>query len=284
MREMNPCFAVSTFLFHQSRLDRDHLVDIAAHGFGGVELFALRSHFDYGDARAVTELAEWLDDTRLQLSAVHAPTADSVSGGVWSGHYSVASTDAGIRTRTVAEVLQTLKLASIVPFRTLVLHLGVPEQAAAPGDNDASAVRRSLEAIVPAAAEFGVQVALEVLTNALSTPDALVALIEDAADWGAAGICLDVGHARLLGDPVDAIETASGHIVASHVHDTHGYPRRPSRALRWFDRLGPRVAGLPEGGLRRPLDVRAGAGGRAGRHAGPGHAGTAALRTVSRNQ
>lgn len=215
-------FAVSTFLFHQSRLDREHLVDIAAHGFGGVELFALRSHFDYDDPRATAHLAEWLDDTRLQLTAVHAPTADRVSDGVWTGSYSVASTDAEVRTRSVAEVRQALNLAKVLPFRTLVLHLGVPGHRAAASDNDASAVRRSLDEIVPWAAECGVQVALEVQTNALSTPDALVALIEDAADWAMAGICLDVGHARLMGDPVDAIETASGHIVASHVHDTRG--------------------------------------------------------------
>lgn len=215
-------FAVSTFLFHRSRLDREHLVEIAAHGFGAVELFALRSHFDYGDPAAVTDLAEWLDDTRLQLTAVHAPTAERLVDGVWTGNLSVASTDTATRARAVAEVQLTLDLARVLPFRTLVLHVGTPAQIAAANDNDAGAARRSLDVIVPYAAAGGVQVALEVQTNALSTPDALVALIEDAADWPPAGICLDVGHARLLGDPVDAIETASGLIVASHVHDTRG--------------------------------------------------------------
>jgi sugar phosphate isomerase/epimerase len=65
-------------------------------------------------------------------------------------------------------------------------------------------------------------VALEVMTNRLSTPDALVELVEDVLESPAAGVCLDVGHARLLGDPVDAIEAASGHIIAAHVHDTRG--------------------------------------------------------------
>lgn len=215
-------FAVSTFLFHRSRLDREHLVHIAAHGFGGVEIFALRSHFDYGDPAAVAQLGEWLDDTRLQLTAMHAPTADRFAAGAWSGHVSVASTDAGVRAHAVAEIQQTLNVAKVLPYRTLVLHLGRPAQVATAHDNDASAARRSLDVIVPYAAECGVQVALEVQTNALSTPDALVALIEDAVDWPLAGICLDVGHARLLGDPVDAIEVASGHIIASHVHDTAG--------------------------------------------------------------
>lgn len=215
-------FAVSTFLFHQSRLDREHLVHVAAHGFGGLELFALRSHFDYGDPLAVARVAEWLDDTRLQLTAVHAPTADRFVDGAWSGTISVASADAAVRAHSVAEVRQALNVAKALPFRTLVLHIGTPAHAAAAADNDAAAARRSLDAIVPYAAECGVQIALEVQTNALSTPDALVALIEDASDWPLAGICLDVGHARLLGDPVDAIEVASGHIVASHLHDTLG--------------------------------------------------------------
>ncbi len=215
-------FAVSTFLFHQSRLDREHLVHIAAHGFGGVEVFALRSHFDYGDPVAVAQLGEWLDDTRLQLTAVHAPTADRFEAGAWSGNLSVASTDAAARAQAVTEVQKVLNVAKALPYRTLVLHLGLPAQVATTHDNDAAAARRSLDVIVPYAAECGVQVALEVQTNALSTPDALVALLEDAGDWPLAGICLDVGHARLLGDPVDAIEVASGHIVACHVHDTGG--------------------------------------------------------------
>ena len=215
-------FAVSTFLFHQSRLDREHLVHIAAHGFGGLEIFALRSHFDYGDALAVTRLAEWLDDTRLQLTAVHAPTADRLVDGAWSGNISIASADAAVRAHSVAEIQQALNMATVLPFRTLVLHIGMPAHVAAASDNDASAARRSLDVIVPHAAAHGVQIALEVQTNVLSTPDALVALIEDASDWPLAGICLDVGHARLLGDPVDAIEVASGHIMASHVHDTLG--------------------------------------------------------------
>ena len=36
------------------------------------------------------------------------------------------------------------------------------------------------------------------------------------------GICMDVGHARMMGDVVDAIETCSGHIVTTHLHDNRG--------------------------------------------------------------
>ena len=39
-------FGVSTHLYHDQRLGRDHLVEIAAHGFEAVEIFANRPHFD----------------------------------------------------------------------------------------------------------------------------------------------------------------------------------------------------------------------------------------------
>ena len=33
---------------------------------------------------------------------------------------------------------------------------------------------------------------------------------------------MDVGHALLMGDVVDAIETCSGHLVTTHLHDNRG--------------------------------------------------------------
>jgi len=215
-------FAISTYLFHPHRLDREHLVHVAAHGFGAIELFALRSHFDYGDPVAVAELAEWLDDTRLELTAVHAPIALRGDGTTLHDLCSIASANTERRARAVDEIRQTLELTSVLPFRQLVVHVGVPDGDDAAGDNDTAAARRSLEQLVPMAEARGVELALEVMTNHLSTPDALVELVEDVLDTPAAGVCLDVGHARLLGDPVDAIEAASGHIIAAHVHDTRG--------------------------------------------------------------
>jgi len=214
-------FSVSTYLFHQLRLDREHLVEIAAHGFDAVELFALESHFDYTDPAAVQQLGEWLDDTRLTLAAVHAPTARAYDG-TWLGSLSLATSVDAARLAAVNDSRAALDIAKVLRYDTLVVHLGLPEHVATPDDNDADAARASLDTLVPYAADCGVQVALEVQTNRLSTPDALVALIEDAADWPVPGICMDTGHARLLGDPVDAIEAASGHIVATHLNDNRG--------------------------------------------------------------
>ncbi len=48
--------------------------------------------------------------------------------------------------------------------------------------------------------------------------------LERAHDAGGKriGICLDVGHAHIEGDLVDAIETVSEHLIAVHAHDNRG--------------------------------------------------------------
>jgi sugar phosphate isomerase/epimerase len=72
------------------------------------------------------------------------------------------------------------------------------------------------------AQRYGVRIAIEVIANELSTPSALVEVVESDIDAADLGICVDVGHARLMGDVVDAIETCSGHIITTHLHDNRG--------------------------------------------------------------
>jgi sugar phosphate isomerase/epimerase len=65
----------------------------------------------------------------------------------------------------------------------------------------------------------GVRLALEVIPNEISRAGSLVSLIEDQIDADGAGICLDTGHAHIIGDATEAIEACSGHIVTTHLHD-----------------------------------------------------------------
>ena len=128
-------FGISTHLYVADRLDRDHLVEIAAHGFEAVEVFAVTNHFDYRDTRAALALAEWLDDTRLRFHSMHAPIAGRYQQGKWHDGVSIAAVDDGRRKAAVAEAAATLAVAETVPYSVLVLHCGVPEPSAGPGDN-----------------------------------------------------------------------------------------------------------------------------------------------------
>ena len=215
-------FGVSTHLFHEHRLTRDHLVHVAAHGFEAVELFATRAHFDYHDGSAREQLAEWLSDTRLELHSVHAPAFEALRNGKWVGAFSNASSDAGRRRAAIAEAEAALALAKHAPFRFLVTHLGVPASEAVGADNHRDAARRSVEDLVALAAAVNVRVAIEVIPNPLSSALALRDLIEEDLDGLDVGVCLDYGHAHLMGDLGEAIETLSGHLLTTHMHDNGG--------------------------------------------------------------
>ena len=216
-------YGISTHLFHEHRLTREHLVHIAAHGFEAVELFATRSHFDYRERGAVAQLGEWLSDTRLELHSVHAPIVEAMRGGQWVGAYSTAAGEEARRKAALDETQAALAVARDVPFRYLVLHLGVPTGVSRPEtNNQPAAARRSIEEIAAMADSVNVKVAIEVIPNALSSPAALVRLLEEQLEGVDVGVCLDYGHAHLMGDLAEAIESLSGHIWTTHVHDNGG--------------------------------------------------------------
>jgi sugar phosphate isomerase/epimerase len=50
----------------------------------------------------------------------------------------------------------------------------------------------------------------------------VVSLLEHDLEAPRTGICLDLGHAFLMGDVADAIETVSEHLITTHVHDNGG--------------------------------------------------------------
>jgi sugar phosphate isomerase/epimerase len=213
-------FGISTHLYHDVPLDRDSLVEIAAHGFDVVEIFATRTHVDYHDAGAIDTLAGHLRDAGLGAHSVHAPIADSLRAGVWGAPYSLATTDEPARAAALAETKAALAAAARLEARYLVVHLGVP-LAQRPGDSDnrRDHALRSLEALQAEAAPTGVRLALEIIPNPLSGADDLVTVIDEELEASDIGICLDSGHAFLQGDLVEAIETVSGHLYTTHLHD-----------------------------------------------------------------
>jgi sugar phosphate isomerase/epimerase len=212
-------FGISTHLYHDRRLDRDHLAQIAGYGFEAIELFATRSHFDYHDQAAIDALAEWLADTGLALNSIHAPILAAFHEGQPSEGFSNALSDNARRQTAIRESEAALRIARRIPFDVMVVHLGTPAAKSQAGDNHRAAACRSAEEICRLAEPLGVRVAFEVIPNDLSTAASLVAMLEQDLDAPHAGICMDFGHAHLMGDVGDAVETAAEHLIATHVHD-----------------------------------------------------------------
>ncbi len=216
-------FGISTHLYHNYRLCRDHLLEIGAFGFDRVELFATRTHFDYHSEAAVEDLKHWLSEAGLVLHGVHAPIGESFARGRWGPPLTLASTDAGTRAKALAEAECALQIARRLPFRVLVTHIGLPRtQHPTSADNSRDAARRSVEELGALAEPLGVQVAIEVIPNELSRAGSLVHFVENVLKDSGAGICLDFGHAHMDGDLIEAIEIVSEHLVTTHVHDNRG--------------------------------------------------------------
>ncbi len=268
-------FAISTHLFHGARLDRTHLAEIGAAGFERIEVFATRTHFDYRCEAAIADLGEWSDALGLRVGSLHAPISDGFVDGVWGRAYSNASPLGPVREAAVAETLAAVRAAQALRCDHVVLHLGLPRGQPIPaGDNDLAAARRSLAPIALACEQAGVRLALEVIPNDLATPAALGDLLGGDLELGAAGVCLDVGHAHLVGGAPEAIEALGGYILTTHLHDnrgtddTHSIPFAGS--IDWASTMaafvktgyrGPLVFELPDHGdatatLRKAITAR----------------------------
>ena len=216
-------FGLSTHLFHGERLTARHVERIASHGFELIEIFATRTHFDYHSERAIADARGWIASAGLQPWAVHAPITDGFVGGVWGRPYSNASTSTAVRQEAIDETRRSVEAAARLGCVAVVLHLGIPRGQPIPaGDNDRSALARSLEPIADACTKAGVRLALEVIPNDLATPSALVDWLSGDLELGDAGVCLDVGHAHLVGGAPEAAEALSGYVITTHVHDNRG--------------------------------------------------------------
>ena len=123
-------FGVSTHLYHEERLQKAHLLEIAANGFEAVEVFATRSHFDYHDAAAIRSLQDWLAEAEPR--AALRPRADHrrVRQRPGQRNFSTATRDTDARKATLHEMAAALNIAKTIPFKFLVVHLGVPDRPA----------------------------------------------------------------------------------------------------------------------------------------------------------
>lgn len=183
-------FGVSTHLYRSLHLCREHLLEIAAHGFESVDVVAAVTHLDATNPTNVANLQQWLAEAGLVLHGIHAP----------------------VGATTPEEIDAALFIARRIPVQVFIAHL----------EGTRAVARKSIERLATLAAPLGVTLALEVVANETSRPGALVHFIERDLDGVDARICLDIGHAHLDGDVTEAIETVSEHLAAVEVHDNRG--------------------------------------------------------------
>jgi Xylose isomerase-like TIM barrel len=213
--------AISTHVHLRERLHPGILDRLAAGGVGGIEIFAMRGHFDYGNTQQVREIASWFRSREgVTFQSMHAPMFAS---GSWERSdtpmLNIAGRDRKERIDAMDEIKRAIEVAEVIPFRFLVLHIGIPGEKF--DEHKFEGALTSVEHLRAFGKPLGVRVLLENIPNELTAPEKLVALIQ-TLHYEDVGVCLDLGHAHLEPGVEAAIETLSPLIRSVHVHDNKG--------------------------------------------------------------
>ena len=179
-------YGVSTHFLHRHRLTRDHLRDIAAHGFESVEVFAARTHFDYHSLAVIADLQQWLGEAGLEVERLV-----------------VAPPSAGAGADPV-EAEQALLVGRRIPMASFVVPVGPPREAA-----------RLVERLAGLAQPLGIRIAVDSRSASMTPIGSLVHFADSVSERVDApiGICLDFAAAEKAGDLVGALEASAEHLA-----------------------------------------------------------------------
>jgi len=212
--------AISTYIHIHERLHPGILDKLAAGGAAGIEIFAMRGHFDYDDRQQVRELVSWFaSQPDAAFQSMHAPMFASGGDRFESAPLNIAGQERKERIGAMDEIKRAIAVAEVIPFRFLVLHAGLAGEAF--DEHKFEGALTSVEHLHAFAKPLGVRLLLENIPNELTAPEKLVELIR-TLHYDDLGVCLDLGHAHLAAGVATAIETLKPYIRSVHVHDNHG--------------------------------------------------------------
>ena len=212
-------YGLSTSLFAEKRLNSHILDKILAAGLRDFEIMAARQHLDYHDPNQVRDVAQWFSDHAVTLHSLHAPLFGDWNWGRSGGLLiSIAYLERRLRIASMDEIKRALDIAELLPFRYLILHLGLPHEEYDLSKFDAAFT--SIEHLNIFAKDRGAQILLENVPSELSTPERILLFLHyTRLDLK---ICFDTGHAHMAGGVQPAFRTLRDRIAAMHVHDNHG--------------------------------------------------------------
>ena len=216
---------LSTYLSVSRKLTPDFLGRVAENGFTAVEVFCSRAHFDYSSKEEIRALAGTLEQHRLRLASLHAPTSKDTSAMRESGiPLSVCEVERVRRIEAMDELKRAIDVAEELAFPRMVLHMGGSRETADPRKRDAAF--STLEHLVLHSKHVGVTLCMENTVSEMGQPEYLRAFVDETRLTGLR-FNFDIGHAH-LGDGLEtgrvekAFEPMRELTESVHLHDNHG--------------------------------------------------------------
>ncbi|HEX4545588.1 MAG TPA: sugar phosphate isomerase/epimerase family protein [Candidatus Acidoferrum sp.] len=216
---------LSTYLFVSRKLTPELLGQISSAGFQGLEIFCTRSHFEYSVKPEIRAVAGAVEQHRLKLFSLHAPTSRDASAMRESGTpLSICEVERVRRIEAMDELKRVIDVADDLPYARLVLHMGGSRETADPRKRDAAF--SSLEHLILHARHSGVTICVENTTSEMGHPAYLRAFVDETRLTGLR-FNFDIGHAHLSEFPVEermekSFAPLRDLVSSAHLHDNHG--------------------------------------------------------------
>jgi sugar phosphate isomerase/epimerase len=213
-------YGISTRLFASDYLGSGLLDRILGVGFREIEIYAAREHLDYHDQQRVRDVSLWFADQGVALHSVHAPQFSEFGPGRRGGLViSVAHLQRRQRIDSMDELKRVLEIAEKLPYRFLVLHLGLEDEEFSLEKYDAAFT--SLEHLRMFAKQRGVRLLLENTPGELGAPSRLIDFLQYTR-LDDVGVCFDSGHAYLSGTLAEGLNLLQSRMACAHLHDNGG--------------------------------------------------------------
>jgi sugar phosphate isomerase/epimerase len=211
---------LSTYRYIDQALLSEVLASIAGAGIAAIEVFCSSEHFGYASQQAVREFRSCLNEHRLKLQSLHAPTERGSGAGRSGGvPISISDPERIRRVDAVDEVKRALEVAETVAFRYLIQHMTSTRQPVDPRNLDAAF--SSLEHLVLFAKQRGVTIAIENTPGEFSSPESLAQFVKQTR-LNDLRFCFDIGHAHMAEGVAAGVESMLDRVVTVHLHDNHG--------------------------------------------------------------
>ncbi len=243
--------SLSTHLFVYHALDEKIFPLFPEHGFALTEIWAMSPHFPYRDGDAADRISEGLARHGVRVASLHAPLYPDVRTYKKDRWFSLSSPDDPHRAESVKAASDAAGWLARNGGGTVVLHTGFPAGEWYPHRWAAFlSSLNELDASVPDTVRFAVE----------NTPvdSGRMDIILDIVERYPAervGVCLDLGHAHIQENALNAVRAAGARLIHVHAsdnhaaHDDHFVPGRGS--IPW-ERV---VAALREVGFQGAFTV-----------------------------
>jgi len=207
--------SLSTHLFVFREIDEEIASLPARFGFSAVEIWAMPPHFPYGDPETADSIASRFARRGIRVASLHAPLYPDVRTYKKDRWYSLSSGEESHRAASVAATAAAGRWLAGNGGGTFVVHTHFPAERWYPERWET--FHRSLYELLDTIPR-NVRIAVE--NTPLPSGDISVILdIVKRYPPDRVGVCLDLGHSNIGGDPPSAVRAAAPRLIHLHVSD-----------------------------------------------------------------